>query len=110
MIPSGFFFFKQKTAYEMYVRDSAWIGERCCRTSRASRTFANSWPPSGAAQLRTDALVSLDPLCRPDEFAQGGAWVSHLVLAETTWVLSAVYCLILEVARAAGQIGRASCR
>jgi predicted nucleic-acid-binding protein len=28
---------------------------------------------------------------RADEFVQGGAWVSHLVLAETTWVLSAVY-------------------
>ena len=26
-----------------------------------------------------------------DEFVAGGAWVSHLVLAETTWVLSAVY-------------------
>jgi len=28
---------------------------------------------------------------RADEFVQGGAWVSHLVLVETTWVLSAVY-------------------
>jgi predicted nucleic-acid-binding protein len=28
---------------------------------------------------------------RADEFVQGGAWVSQLVLAETTWVLSAVY-------------------
>jgi predicted nucleic-acid-binding protein len=28
---------------------------------------------------------------RADEFVQRGAWVSHLVLAETTWVLSAVY-------------------
>ena len=26
-----------------------------------------------------------------DEFVAKGAWVSHLVLAETTWVLSAVY-------------------
>src|SRR5262245_38316162 len=26
-----------------------------------------------------------------DEFVSKGAWVSHLVLAETTWVLSAVY-------------------
>ena len=26
-----------------------------------------------------------------DEFIAKGAWVSHLVLAETTWVLSAVY-------------------
>lgn len=26
-----------------------------------------------------------------EEFISGGAWVSHLVLAETTWVLDAVY-------------------
>lgn len=26
-----------------------------------------------------------------ETFVQGGAWVSHLVLAEATWVLSAVY-------------------
>jgi len=26
-----------------------------------------------------------------EEFVGAGAWVSHLVLAETTWVLSAVY-------------------
>ena len=30
---------------------------------------------------------------RADEFVSSGAWVSHLVLAETTWVLSAVYAL-----------------
>jgi predicted nucleic-acid-binding protein len=28
---------------------------------------------------------------RADAFVAGGAWVSHLVLVETTWVLSAVY-------------------
>ena len=28
-----------------------------------------------------------------EEFVAKGAWVSHLVLAETTWVLSAVYDL-----------------
>jgi len=28
-----------------------------------------------------------------DAFVSKGAWVSHLVLAETTWVLSAVYGL-----------------
>lgn len=28
---------------------------------------------------------------RADEFVANGAWVSHLVLAETTWVLSTVY-------------------
>jgi predicted nucleic-acid-binding protein len=28
---------------------------------------------------------------RADDFVSSGAWVSHLVLAETTWVLSAVY-------------------
>ena len=26
-----------------------------------------------------------------EKFTSGGAWVSHLVLAETTWVLDAVY-------------------
>ena len=28
---------------------------------------------------------------RADDFVSSGAWISHLVLAETTWVLSAVY-------------------
>jgi len=28
-----------------------------------------------------------------DAFVVGGAWVSHLVLAETTWVLASVYAL-----------------
>ncbi|HYD47111.1 MAG TPA: type II toxin-antitoxin system VapC family toxin [Terriglobales bacterium] len=28
-----------------------------------------------------------------DEYIEGGAWVSHLVLAETLWVLDAVYGL-----------------
>jgi predicted nucleic-acid-binding protein len=28
---------------------------------------------------------------RVDDFIEGGAWVSHLVLAETIWVFSAVY-------------------
>lgn len=36
-----------------------------------------------------------------EEFVAGGAWVSHLVLAETTWVLDAVY------ERTAQQIGTA---
>ena len=36
-----------------------------------------------------------------EQFIAGGAWVSHLVLAETTWVLDAVY------ERTAQQIGTA---
>lgn len=28
-----------------------------------------------------------------DAFVEGGAWISHLVLAETTWVLSSAYAL-----------------
>jgi predicted nucleic-acid-binding protein len=28
---------------------------------------------------------------RADDFVVNGAWVSHLVLAETTWVLASVY-------------------
>ncbi|MGH8219339.1 MAG: PIN domain-containing protein [Steroidobacteraceae bacterium] len=36
-----------------------------------------------------------------EEFIASGAWVSHLVLAETTWVLDAVY------ERTAQQIGSA---
>jgi predicted nucleic-acid-binding protein len=38
---------------------------------------------------------------RADDFVSSGAWVSHLVLAETTWVLTAVYALD------AGSIARA---
>ena len=47
----------------------------------------------------TNVLVRLvtrdDPAqaARADEFVAGGAWVSHLVLTEMTWVLSAVYDL-----------------
>ena len=36
-----------------------------------------------------------------EDFIAGGAWVSHLVLAETIWVLDAVYELTAE------QVGRA---
>jgi predicted nucleic-acid-binding protein len=39
-------------------------------------------------------LVTRDDLKQAtaaDEFIQGGAWVSHLVLMEATWVLTAVY-------------------
>lgn len=45
----------------------------------------------------TNALVRLlardDPkqAAAAEGFAAGGAWVSHLVLAETTWVLSTVF-------------------
>ena len=31
-----------------------------------------------------------------EEFISKGAWVSHLVLAETVWVLDAVYDLVAE--------------
>ena len=47
----------------------------------------------------TNVLVRLitrdDPrqAARADGFIASGAWVSHLVLAETTWVLSEVYDL-----------------
>ena len=45
----------------------------------------------------TNVLVSLlardDPkqAAAAESFVAGGAWVSHLVLAETTWVLSTVF-------------------
>lgn len=39
--------------------------------------------------VRDDALQT----GRADAFIEAGAWVSHLVLAETTWVLSSVYDL-----------------
>lgn len=47
----------------------------------------------------TNVLVRLitrdDPkqVAAADGFAAKGAWISHLVLAETTWVLSAAYAL-----------------
>jgi predicted nucleic-acid-binding protein len=39
---------------------------------------------------------------RAKDFVQGGAWVSHVVLAEAVWVLRSVYGL--DQARAAGTI------
>lgn len=45
----------------------------------------------------TNVLVRLvvgddaDQVHAAEEFIASGAWVSHLVLAETTWVLDAVY-------------------
>jgi predicted nucleic-acid-binding protein len=47
--------------------------------------------------LDTNVLVRLvvrddaDQVRAAEEFVSKGAWVSHLVLAETTWVLDAVY-------------------
>ena len=55
----------------------------------------------------TNVLVRLlardDPrqAAAAESFVGGGAWVSHLVLAETTWVLSAVF------ARSSAQIAEA---
>ncbi len=40
-----------------------------------------------------------------ESFVAGGAWVSHLVLAETTWVLSAVFSRnSLQIAEALAQL------
>ncbi len=47
--------------------------------------------------VNTSVLVRLiardDPkqVASAEEFVQAGAWVSHLVLAETTWVLASAY-------------------
>jgi predicted nucleic-acid-binding protein len=47
--------------------------------------------------IDTNVLVRLlvrdDPrqIAKSEKFVKGGAWVSHLVLAETLWVLEAVY-------------------
>src|SRR5579883_1478145 len=47
--------------------------------------------------IDTNVLVRLvvrddaDQVHAAEEFIASGAWVSHLVLAETTWVLDAVY-------------------
>jgi predicted nucleic-acid-binding protein len=50
-----------------------------------------------------------EQVARVEVFIEGGAWVSHLVLAETMWGPSRASlrfsdCLILEVARAAGHV------
>ena len=50
----------------------------------------------------TNVLVRLvvrdadEQVAATDEFVAAGAWVSHLVLAETLWVLASVYALISE--------------
>ena len=50
----------------------------------------------------TNVLVRLvvrdadEQVAAADEFVAAGAWVSHLVLAETLWVLASVYALISE--------------
>jgi predicted nucleic-acid-binding protein len=36
-------------------------------------------------------LLTQDDAGQAAAFVEGGAWVSHLVLAEATWVLAAVY-------------------
>lgn len=43
----------------------------------------------------------LEQVYAAEQFIDGGAWVSHLVIAELTWVLDAVY------ERSAGQIALA---
>lgn len=59
----------------------------------------------------TNVLVRLlardDPrqAAAAESFVGGGAWVSHLVLAETTWVLSAVFARSsAQIAEAIGQL------
>src|SRR5687768_7361020 len=54
---------------------------------------------SGPAMRAVDTNLLVRLLTRDDEkqaasaddFIQGGAWVSHLVLLETSWVLTSVY-------------------
>ena len=52
---------------------------------------------SGMRAVDTNVLVRLvvrddaDQVHAAEEFIASGAWVSHLVLAETLWVLDAVY-------------------
>ena len=52
---------------------------------------------SGMRAVDTNVLVRLvvrddaDQVRAAEEFIASGAWVSHLVLAETLWVLDAVY-------------------
>lgn len=52
---------------------------------------------SGMRAVDTNVLVRLvvrddaDQVRAAEEFIASGAWVSHLVLAETIWVLDAVY-------------------
>lgn len=49
--------------------------------------------------IDTNALVRLiarddpDQIDRAEAFVEPGAWVSHIVLAETVWVLASVYRL-----------------
>lgn len=51
--------------------------------------------------VRDDA----DQVRAAEEFIASGAWVSHLVLAETTWVLDAVYDRSMEqIATAIGML------
>ena len=59
----------------------------------------------------TNVLVRLlardDPrqAAAAESFVGGGAWVSHLVLAETTWVLSAVFARSsVQIAEAIGHL------
>ena len=55
----------------------------------------------------TNVLIRLvvrgdaDQIRAAEEFIASGAWVSHLVLAETTWVLDAVYDRSVEQIAAA---------
>ena len=52
---------------------------------------------SGMRAVDTNVLVRLvvrddaDQIRAAEEFIASGAWISHLVLAETLWVLDAVY-------------------
>lgn len=54
-------------------------------------------PESGMRAVDTNILVRLvarddaEQVSTAEKFIAGGAWVSHLVLAETVWVLDAVY-------------------
>jgi len=57
---------------------------------------------SGMLAVDTNILVRLiarddaDQVQAAEEFVSNGAWVSHLVLAETLWVLDSVYDLSRE--------------
>src|SRR5690606_8155960 len=66
---------------------------------RATGASSGTSPAGGGMGAGGGPLVRLltrddaRQAARGDEFVAGGAWISHLVLAQTTWVLSSAYGL-----------------
>src|SRR3546814_5925538 len=88
-----FFFFKQKTAYEMRISD--WSSDVCSSDLHASAAASTSW--RHGLTFFDDSIIRPPPTWRLLPCGAGDPWTVSVTVTDGLWGASA-------------KIGRASCR